>query len=456
MPSTIRRLRPIAAALAVAAGTAHGQTADKPTPLAPVVVQAEPERSLTVPSIHRAEQEIRLTPGGASVVDPRTYETGRASTLSDALQYATGRLRAAAVRRRRGAHLDPRLGHPAHVSRPRHRPAPGRRAAQPRRRQLRHAGGRAARPAVHRGVPRLERAPVRRHHARRRDQFRRQHRVHLRSPAAAGRARQLRLLQGVRVERRGEGQLRLEHHGVVRLPGRLPRLGRAGERARLRQLRLAHQPGPGDALLSHRAQQRFAAAGDADEGASRVEPAPGERRQPRRAPEARLPALPHRQQDHLPERLRNARGGGVLLVQGPVASDLPGDRPGVERLRPQPALRDRGAARGTREPLRRRLRSAVGHGQRQPVRQRAGPGGRAHRRLDAGLVQLRAVRGELVQLHAAVGRRRRRSRARARSASWRTTSSRTATRAWTSATSACRRRWERSTSGRRRSTCSRT
>ena len=90
MPSTIRRLRPIAAALAVAAGTAHGQTADKPTPLAPVVVQAEPERSLTVPSIHRAEQEIRLTPGGASVVDPRTYETGRASTLSDALQYAPG------------------------------------------------------------------------------------------------------------------------------------------------------------------------------------------------------------------------------------------------------------------------------------------------------------------------------------------------------------------------------
>jgi iron complex outermembrane receptor protein len=90
MRSMPRRLRPIAAALAVAASTAHGQTADRPTPLPPVVVHAEPERSLTVPSIHRAEQEIRLTPGGAGIVDPRTYETGRASTLSDALQYAPG------------------------------------------------------------------------------------------------------------------------------------------------------------------------------------------------------------------------------------------------------------------------------------------------------------------------------------------------------------------------------
>jgi iron complex outermembrane receptor protein len=91
MPRTPLRLRPVAAALALAAGSAaHGQTADRPHRLEPVVVEAAPERSLTVPSINRAEEEIRRIPGGASVVDPKTFETGRASTLSDALGLATG------------------------------------------------------------------------------------------------------------------------------------------------------------------------------------------------------------------------------------------------------------------------------------------------------------------------------------------------------------------------------
>lgn len=47
-------------------------------------------RSLTVPSIEAAEREARLTPGGATVVDPKTYETGRASTFQDLLGSAPG------------------------------------------------------------------------------------------------------------------------------------------------------------------------------------------------------------------------------------------------------------------------------------------------------------------------------------------------------------------------------
>ena len=90
-PSRLRRLRPVAATLALGAvATAHAQTAERPQRLEPVVVRADAEKSLTVPSIDRAEREIRLIPGGASVVDPRTYETGRSSTVSDALSYAPG------------------------------------------------------------------------------------------------------------------------------------------------------------------------------------------------------------------------------------------------------------------------------------------------------------------------------------------------------------------------------
>jgi iron complex outermembrane receptor protein len=91
MSRTPPGLRPVAAALALAAGAAaHGQTRSEPHRLEPVIVQAEPERSLTVPSMRRAEEEIRRIPGGAEVVDPKIYETGRASTLSDALGLATG------------------------------------------------------------------------------------------------------------------------------------------------------------------------------------------------------------------------------------------------------------------------------------------------------------------------------------------------------------------------------
>jgi iron complex outermembrane receptor protein len=91
MPRTPSCLRPVAAALALGAAAAgHAQTTGEPHRLEPVVVRADAEQSLTVPSIERAERDIRRIPGGAGVVDPRTYETGRSSTVSDALSYAPG------------------------------------------------------------------------------------------------------------------------------------------------------------------------------------------------------------------------------------------------------------------------------------------------------------------------------------------------------------------------------
>lgn len=85
-----------AVALAGAIGGLTGGLAAAQTPppreLAPVVVQGRPaqEPSLTVPGLASAEREVRLTPGGASIVDPATYETGRASTFQDLLGYAPG------------------------------------------------------------------------------------------------------------------------------------------------------------------------------------------------------------------------------------------------------------------------------------------------------------------------------------------------------------------------------
>ena len=79
-----------AGALAALALGANGQTAERAQVLDPVTVRGEAQKSLTTPSIEQAEREIRLTPGGASVVDPKTYETGRSSTLSDALGFAPG------------------------------------------------------------------------------------------------------------------------------------------------------------------------------------------------------------------------------------------------------------------------------------------------------------------------------------------------------------------------------
>lgn len=78
------------ALLVAVATTARSQTAETPARLDPVVVRGDLERSLTVPSIDAAQREIRSIPGGAGLVNPSTYETGRSSTLSDALGLATG------------------------------------------------------------------------------------------------------------------------------------------------------------------------------------------------------------------------------------------------------------------------------------------------------------------------------------------------------------------------------
>jgi iron complex outermembrane receptor protein len=56
----------------------------------PVLVEGAPERSLTVPSRDAAQQEIRRVPGGATLVVPDVYESGRAATLADLLHIATG------------------------------------------------------------------------------------------------------------------------------------------------------------------------------------------------------------------------------------------------------------------------------------------------------------------------------------------------------------------------------
>lgn len=74
-----------AGSLATLALAANGQQV-----LDPVTVRGEAQKSLTAASIEQAERELRLTPGGASVVDPKTFGTGRSSTLSDALGFAPG------------------------------------------------------------------------------------------------------------------------------------------------------------------------------------------------------------------------------------------------------------------------------------------------------------------------------------------------------------------------------
>lgn len=74
----------------IAMGLALGATGPLHAQGESVLVSERAERSLTVPSLGAAERELRSVPGGAGIVDPRTYETGRASTLSDALNFATG------------------------------------------------------------------------------------------------------------------------------------------------------------------------------------------------------------------------------------------------------------------------------------------------------------------------------------------------------------------------------
>jgi len=70
--------------------SAQAQTAEAPARLDPVIVRGDLEKSLTVPSIEQAQREVRSIPGGAEIVDPRVFETGRSSTLSDALGLAPG------------------------------------------------------------------------------------------------------------------------------------------------------------------------------------------------------------------------------------------------------------------------------------------------------------------------------------------------------------------------------
>jgi iron complex outermembrane receptor protein len=71
----------------------HGQSpaasATTTTELPTVTVTATPE-SLTVPTIAQAEQELALVTGGAGVVNAEDYKKGRAVTLKDALDFATG------------------------------------------------------------------------------------------------------------------------------------------------------------------------------------------------------------------------------------------------------------------------------------------------------------------------------------------------------------------------------
>ena len=86
----VHAARLVATFSALVAPCIHAQTAENPSRLDPILVRDKAEKSLTVPSIERAEREMRAIPGGAEVVDPKTYETGRAANLSDALGYAPG------------------------------------------------------------------------------------------------------------------------------------------------------------------------------------------------------------------------------------------------------------------------------------------------------------------------------------------------------------------------------
>ena len=83
-------------ALAAATGSLFSASAiaqsSPPVQLPPVIIQgkAAAEPSLTVPSLEGAQRESRFAPGGAAVVDPESYETGRASTFQDLLGFAPG------------------------------------------------------------------------------------------------------------------------------------------------------------------------------------------------------------------------------------------------------------------------------------------------------------------------------------------------------------------------------
>lgn len=55
-----------------------------------IVAPRDTVKGATQPGLEQAKEVIRLTPGGAGVVDSESFTDGRVSTLSDALGYATG------------------------------------------------------------------------------------------------------------------------------------------------------------------------------------------------------------------------------------------------------------------------------------------------------------------------------------------------------------------------------
>ena len=74
---------------AILALVVTGVRADTPVILDPVEVTAK-KQSLTVPSIDAARADLARTPGGAEVVDPSRYLSGRASTLADTFFLSPG------------------------------------------------------------------------------------------------------------------------------------------------------------------------------------------------------------------------------------------------------------------------------------------------------------------------------------------------------------------------------
>jgi len=82
---------PRTALLFAAAMPAAALADDPPSHTAPdVIVSAEGERSLTVPTMEEARRRLDTTPGGVDLVDPETYKIGRAASVFDALGFATG------------------------------------------------------------------------------------------------------------------------------------------------------------------------------------------------------------------------------------------------------------------------------------------------------------------------------------------------------------------------------
>lgn len=84
-------------AFAGTALTARSQTVSAPSsptalPEVTVTAASSPSSSptLTVPTMEQAEEEVKLTPGGASITDAESYKKGHAATLKDALDFTPG------------------------------------------------------------------------------------------------------------------------------------------------------------------------------------------------------------------------------------------------------------------------------------------------------------------------------------------------------------------------------